>query len=143
MLLCSNISKQIRQQVEGTCIRVNEMSFFTIKFYVVVCTDNAFMNQESTTRSVILPYWVWPLAQSQKCLFLDFLFLRNKQRVSYLTNHNVRFYYAIFFTFVAVIMVTAFRGKLGSENRHVCYCADGRMYLTITLLVLGSCMNLS
>ena len=49
--------------------------------------------QEPITRNVILPYWVWPSAQSQKCLFLDFLFQRNKQRVSYLTNHNVTFYY--------------------------------------------------
>ena len=49
--------------------------------------------QEPITRSVILPYWVWPSAQSQKCLFLDFLFPRNKQRVFFLTNHNVRFYH--------------------------------------------------
>ena len=40
--------------------------------------------------------------------------------------------------FVAVIMVTTFRGKSGSKNRHFCDCADGRMYLTITLLVIGS-----
>ena len=42
---------------------------------------------------------------------------------------------AIFFAFVAVIVVTAFRGKSGSKNRHFCNCADGRMYLTITHLV--------
>ena len=61
----------------------------------VVCrkgTGNT-IYQEPITRSVILPYWVKPSAQSQKCLFLDFLFSRNKQRVSYLTNHNVGFYY--------------------------------------------------
>ena len=48
---------------------------------------------------------------------------------------------AIFFVFVAVIMVTAFRGKSRSKNRHFCDCADGRMYITITLLVMGSCIN--
>ena len=73
-----------------------------------------------------------------KVSILRLPFPRNKQRVSYVTNHNVRFYYAIFFAFVAVIMVTAFRGKSGSKNRHFCDCADGRMYLTITLLVMGS-----
>ena len=91
---------------------------------------------------MILPYWVWPSVQSQKCLYLDFPFPRNKQRESYLTIHNVRFYYAIFFVFVAVIMVTAFRGKTGSKNRHFCECADGRMYLTITLLVMGSLIKI-
>ena len=85
---------------------------------------------------MILPYWVWPSTHLQKCLFLDFLFPRNKQRVSYLTNHNVRFYYAIFFAFVAVIMVTSFCGKSECKNKQFCDAADGRMYLTITLLKL-------
>ena len=88
---------------------------------------------------------------SRKCLFFDFLFPRNKQRVSYLTIiHNVGFMTslqkivdrsnslsAIIFAFVAVIMVTAFRGKSGSKNTHFCDCADVRMYLTITLLVMA------
>ena len=45
---------------------------------------------------------------------------------------------AIFFAFAAVIMVTAFRGKSGSKNRQFCDCADGKVYLTITLVVMGS-----